>query len=162
MADNFTCKEHTADIPGIVADLVREAAASSKAGSPEAEARSSESGSSNSLQWPKAALPKGYSDVTDQVDLKGLELLNSDSKFGGVRTLVVAEKPSALSTKGKAGEGKKDWVESDTDEQLMLFMPFQAQLKIHTLHVRATCHALRRIGLSADLFAADLVTTILL
>lgn len=87
-------------------------------------------------QWRKADLPKGYSDITDQVDIKGLELLNSDSEFGGVRILVDPTKPSALGSKGKENEGKKDWVESDTDEQLMLFMPFQAQLKIHTLQVR--------------------------
>jgi len=30
---------------------------------------------------------------------------------------------------------EKDWVESDTDEQLMLFMPFQATLKVHTLQI---------------------------
>lgn len=93
-------------------------------------------GPSGSVEWRKADLPKGYSDVTDQVDVKGLELLNSDSEFGGVRTLVEASKPSALDSKGKAGESKKDWVESDTDEQLMMFMPFQAQLKVHTLQVR--------------------------
>lgn len=28
---------------------------------------------------------------------------------------------------------KKDWVKSDTDEQLMLFIPFQSTLKIHSL-----------------------------
>lgn len=93
-------------------------------------------GPSGSVDWRKADLPKGYSDVTDQVDVKGLELLNSDSEFGGVRILVDASKPSALDSKGKSGESKKDWVESDTDEQLMMYMPFQAQLKIHTLQVR--------------------------
>lgn len=90
---------------------------------------------SGGLEWRTADLPKGYSDITEQVDLKGLELLNSDSEFGSVRILVEAEKPSALSSNGKAIEDKKDWVESDTDEQLMLFMPFQAQLKIHTLQL---------------------------
>jgi len=92
-------------------------------------------GPSVSVEWRKADLPKGYSDVTDQVDVKGLELLNSDNEFGGVRTLVDGAKPSALNSKGKAGESKKDWVESDTDEQLMMFMPFQAQLKVHTLQI---------------------------
>ena len=44
-------------------------------------------------------------------------------------------KPSGL-LKGKAAEKPaKDWVESDTDEQLMLFLPFQSTLKVHTLQV---------------------------
>jgi hypothetical protein len=83
-------------------------------------------------------LPKGYSNVGDQVDVKGLELLNADSDFGGVRVLFDGSKPSALEN-GKAAEGKaKDWVESDTDEQLMLFVPFQSTLKVRMLQVSLT------------------------
>jgi PITH domain len=101
----------------------------------EAEGGSSGFGASGSGSWRVGDLPRGYSDVTDQVDLKGLELLNSDSEFGGVRVLVDQSKPTGL-LKGKAATGKdKDWVESDTDEQLMLFMPFQCTLKVHTLQV---------------------------
>jgi hypothetical protein len=94
------------------------------------------SGSSGS-NWRSGDLPKGYKDISDQVDVKGLELLNADPEFSGVRVLFEGSKPSGLDTKGKAsgGENKKDWVESDTDEQLMLFMPFQAILKVHTLQV---------------------------
>ncbi len=95
---------------------------------------SSGGSSSSSVTWNKSEVPRGYSDVTEQVDLKGLELLNADDDFGTVRTLVDAAKPSALDSKGKQTE-TKDWVESDTDEQLMLFVPFQATLKIHTLRV---------------------------
>ncbi|KAG9229672.1 PITH domain-containing protein [Amylocarpus encephaloides] len=100
----------------------------------EADGGSSSSGfggSSSSSDWRKSDLPKGYSDITDQVDLKGLELLNSDSEFGGVRVLVESSKPSGLQKDSKA----KDWVESDTDEQLMMFMPFQSSLKVHTLQL---------------------------
>lgn len=90
--------------------------------------------------WVGASLPRGYSDVTDQVDIKGLDLLNLDSDCGNARTLFDATKPSSLeNTKGKgkpSSEGtKKDWVESDTDEQLMLFIPFQSTLKVHSLHI---------------------------
>lgn len=93
---------------------------------------------SGSGDWRIGALPKGYNDVTDQVDIKGLELLNADSEFGSVRTLVDTNKPSALS-KGKEADSKaKDWVVSDTDEQLMLFVPFQSTLKVHTIQVRGT------------------------
>lgn len=42
-------------------------------------------------------------------------------------------KPASLSGKGKKSES--DWVESDTDEQLMLYIPFQSTVKVHSLHV---------------------------
>jgi hypothetical protein len=109
----------------------------------EAEGGSSSSGfggpSGSGSSWRKGDLPKGYSDVTDQVDLKGLELLNSDSEFGGVRVLVDSAKPTGLQN-GKESEKAKDWVESDTDEQLMMFMPFQSTLKVHTVQVRNSFH----------------------
>ena len=78
--------------------------------------------------------------MTDQVDIKGLDLLNLDSDCGAARTLFDATKPSYLEDrkgKGKSSsEGtKKDWVESDTDEQLMLFIPFQSTLKVHSIHI---------------------------
>lgn len=97
----------------------------------------SSSGSSSSM-WRSGDLPKGYKDVTDQIDVKGLELLNADSEFGTVRALFESSKPSSLDAKGKSSgdASHRDWVESDTDEQLMLFMPFQATLKVHTLQVR--------------------------
>ena len=104
----------------------------------EAEGGSSSSGfggSSSASGWRKGDLPKGYNDVSDQVDVKGLELLNADSEFGGVRVLFDAAKPSGLQ-KGKADGKVKDWVETDTDEQLMMYMPFQATLKVHTIQVR--------------------------
>ncbi|PMD24877.1 DUF1000-domain-containing protein [Hyaloscypha hepaticicola] len=102
----------------------------------EAEGGSSGFGASGSgSNWRTGDLPRGYNDITDQVDLKGLELLNADSEFGGVRVLVDPSKPTGLQ-KGKVAAGKeKDWVESDTDEQLMLFMPFQSTLKVHTLQI---------------------------
>lgn len=91
--------------------------------------------------WTAASLPKGYFDVTDQVDVRGLDLLNSDSECGTARTLFGGTRPSSLATgkgKGKAtsdGQGGKDWVESDTDEQLMLYVPFMSTLKVHSLHI---------------------------
>lgn len=103
------------------------------------------SGSSSEGLWTGADLPKGYKDVTDQVDVRGLDLLNSDSDFGTARTLFLRTKPSGaanrkmLNGKGKSGasteEKTPDWIESDTDEQLMLFIPFQSTLKVHTLHI---------------------------
>ena len=90
--------------------------------------------------WLGTGLPKGYDNVTDQVDVRGLDLLNADSNFGSARTLFDVSKPSALQTskeKGYAGDGVEihDWAESDTDEQLMLFIPFQSTLKVHSLQI---------------------------
>lgn len=90
------------------------------------------SGSSSEANWRGAALPRGYNDITDQIEIRSCELLNVDPDAGNVRVLFDAAKPSALSG-GKGGT--KDWVESDTDEQLLLFMPFQSMLKLHTLQV---------------------------
>ena len=94
--------------------------------------------SSSSAFWLGAAEPRGYADVTSEVDVRGLDLLNADSNFGGSRTLFEGKKPSALVSgkgKGKADQPGKDWVESDTDEQLMLFIPFQSTLKVHSIHL---------------------------
>lgn len=91
---------------------------------------------SGGAPWLGATVAKGYEDITDQADPKGLELLNRDDKFGEPRVLFEPTKPSALS-KGKdqtQGNGK-DWVESDTDEQLMLYIPFKSTLKIHSLQI---------------------------
>ena len=111
-----------------VKKLAREAE-STDSGASDGPASSSSSGS-----WRGATLPLGYRDVTDQVDTRGLEILNVDPELGNVRTLFDLGKPSAMTTPG-GEKGRKDWVESDTDEQLMLFMPFLSTLKVHTLHI---------------------------
>jgi hypothetical protein len=86
--------------------------------------------------WRTAPLPRGYGDVSDQVDVKGLELLNFVTELGWVRVLLIKDKPAGLYPEGDAKSRLGyDWVESDTDEQLMIYMPFQAMLKIHTLQV---------------------------
>ncbi|KAK6227323.1 thioredoxin [Colletotrichum tabaci] len=89
------------------------------------------SGNSSGGSWRGAGLPRGYGDITDQVEARGCELLNADEDFGPVRVLFDTSKPSALTKK----EGVKDWVESGADDQLLLFMPFQSMLKLHTLQL---------------------------
>ncbi|KIW37171.1 uncharacterized protein PV06_10790 [Exophiala oligosperma] len=79
--------------------------------------------------WHGAELPRGYVDVTDQVNFLGLELLNWDSSHGNARKLISKDKP--LGTP----EAKVDFVQSDTDEQLMLYIPFMRNLKIHSIHL---------------------------
>jgi hypothetical protein len=91
-----------------------------------------------------AGLPRGYNDVTEQVDVRGLDLLNADSEFGGVRTLFESSQPKSLA-KGKGAatgsEGSKDWVESDVDNQLMLYVPFTSNLKVHTIQITSCVSA---------------------
>jgi thiol-disulfide isomerase/thioredoxin len=86
--------------------------------------------------WFGSPLPRHYGDMTDEIEQVRCELLNFDSSAGDVKTLFASGQPSALSGGGGSGAGAKDWVVSDTDEQLMLFVPFRALLKLHTLQVR--------------------------
>ncbi|KAK9417808.1 putative Thioredoxin-like protein 1 [Seiridium unicorne] len=97
------------------------------------EAGGSSSGTSGTggMTWIGADLPRGYSDISDIIDIRGLELLNADSEFS-VRTLFNKPKPAAL---GKSSPEAKDWVESDTDEQLLLFIPLNSAVKLHTIQI---------------------------
>ena len=111
-------------------DLVRKLATEA-----EKAPEGNEAGSSSGVGWIGLPAPKNYSDISDQYDPKGLELLNRASEFGTAKTLFDSSKPSSLNNaKGKAGAAP-DWVESDTDEQLMLFIPFQSTLKVHSLQI---------------------------
>lgn len=116
--------------------LVQKISQESQNAGSESSAGPSGSGSGNSaLGWRGAALPRGYTDVTDQIEIPRTELLNFDEEYGSVRVLLDTTKPGALSG-GKKTE--KDWVVSDTDEQLLLFTPFMSMLKLHTLQVCPT------------------------
>lgn len=84
--------------------------------------------------WVGASLPRNYSDITDQVSVKDLDMLNRASERGSAGVLFNQSKPSSLGG-GKGKEKEADWVESDTDEQLMLYIPFNSTLKIHSLHI---------------------------
>jgi hypothetical protein len=94
------------------------------------------SSGSGGLAWRGADLPRGYIDISDVVDVRGLELLNAETDFS-VRTLFNKSKPSTLD-KSRSTSDEKDWVESDTDEQLLLFAPFNSAVKLHTLQVCVT------------------------
>lgn len=48
---------------------------------------------SSSGMWTPLSLPRGYGDVTDQVDVLKLELLNQDSDKGTARALISTGKP---------------------------------------------------------------------
>ncbi|KAK0320581.1 Thioredoxin-like protein 1 [Friedmanniomyces endolithicus] len=105
-----------------------------EAGKADEMGEASGSGSGDAGSWTGAPAPRGYEDVTGSVDLLGLDFLNLGGETSDKRVLFEGGKPSSLGMKGKAKEGsKKDWVESDTDEQLMLFVPFQATVKLHSI-----------------------------
>ncbi|KAH7005483.1 PITH domain-containing protein [Fusarium venenatum] len=90
------------------------------------------SGSGGGANWKGAEAPRGYSDITDQIELRDLEVLNADEAAGGVRVLFEGSKPSGL------GNGKgtsKDYVQSGADDQLLLYVPFQSIVKLHTLQL---------------------------
>lgn len=127
--------------PKKLSDAVQKLAAEASADDTESSAAEGQAAESSGSGWMGAGTPKGYGDITDQVDIKGIDLLNCDSDLGSGRTLFDTSKPSGLATagtdkgKGKATQGAPDWVESDTDEQLMLYVPFQSSIKVHSLHI---------------------------
>ena len=107
---------------------------------------------STTVIWWGANLPSGYTDITEEVDRRGLELWNADTAKGSAAVLFEGNAPSSANisstsqtstSKGKAKEetssddqsASVDWVESDTDEQLMLYIPFQSTLKLHTIQI---------------------------
>ena len=73
-----------------------------------------------------------------------MDLLNTDSDFGSAQTLFESQQPTSL-RKGKAAatgsEGNKDWIESDVDNQLMLYVPFTSTLKVHTIQITSCTSA---------------------
>lgn len=105
----------------------------------EASKSDGDSGEGSGATWLGAEVAARYADVTDEVNVKGVDILNRDTQLGGPRALFESFKPSALTGKGKdkseGGSSGADWIESDTDEQLMVYIPFQSKLKIHSLHI---------------------------
>lgn len=97
----------------------------------------SASGSGNGGAWKGAEIPRGYSDITDQIEVRNCELLNADDEAGPVKVLFENTKPSALDNKGKVATSK-DWVQSGADDQLLLYIPFQSVVKLHTLQASCT------------------------
>lgn len=94
--------------------------------------------------WQGSSLPRGYTNITDQIEMQGVDLLNADSSLGAARSLFSEEKPTASTGSSGGGKGKApeqsskadaDWVESDTDAQLMLYIPFQGTVKIHSVQI---------------------------
>ncbi|KAF5651076.1 thioredoxin 1 [Fusarium tjaetaba] len=98
----------------------------------EKTARENAGSASGGPSWKGMEAPRGYNDITDQIELRDLEVLNADESAGTVRVLFDGSKPSGL------GNGKgtsKDFVQSGADDQLLLYIPFQSIVKLHTLQL---------------------------
>ncbi|EXM10886.1 Thioredoxin-like protein 1 [Fusarium odoratissimum] len=98
----------------------------------EKTARENAGSASGGPSWKGMEAPRGYNDITDQIELRDLEVLNADESAGTVRVLFDGSKPSGL------GNGKgtsKDYVQSGADDQLLLYIPFQSIVKLHTLQL---------------------------
>lgn len=100
----------------------------------ESAGESSGTGTGSSGPWAGAEIPRGYSDISDQVEIRNCELSNADEDAGPVKVLFDVAKPSALSN-DSTSVNVKDFVQSGADDQLLLFIPFQGSVKLHTLQV---------------------------
>lgn len=88
---------------------------------PQATWKPHASPSDNGSAWRGADLPHGMHDITEQVDKKRYDLRNVDERVWSGKVLFDMSKPSSL---GMTRGIQKDWVESRTDERLMLSMAF--------------------------------------
>lgn len=83
--------------------------------------------------WFGAEIPRGYRDITGQIEFKNCELSNARDDAGPVQVLFEPGKPKVLVD----GKGSiKDYVQSGADDQLLLYVPFEGSVKLHTLQVR--------------------------
>lgn len=117
-----------ANVPALsaaVQQLVEEYKTSRGASS---SASGSGSGSAPPPVWWGVPPAKGYADISEEIEKVALDIMNASTDAGNARTLLEESQP------GKDPKAK-DWVESDTDEQLMIYIPFRSTLKIHSIHL---------------------------
>ncbi|KAJ6258803.1 Nephrocystin-3 [Drechslerella dactyloides] len=94
--------------------------------------------------WLGAALPQGYVDLNHMIQKSHLEALNTRPEFGSVTEIFQPSPPVSL-PKGAAKRqfaqpavedstgAKSDFVVSDVDEQLMIFIRFISPVKVFSL-----------------------------
>jgi hypothetical protein len=88
--------------------------------------------------WLGAPAPKGFRNITDEVDTIQLDLTGSDSRFGEARCLFDSSDPWSLQPKRSKNvtvPKSKDFVVSDGDEQLLLFVPFRGIAKVFSIQL---------------------------
>jgi len=117
-----------ANIPALSAAVSRLVTEYKNSGGASSSASASGSGSSGAPAsgWWGAPPAKGYSDISEEIEKTALDIMNASTDAGTGRTLFEESQP---------GKDPKDWVESDTDEQLMIYIPFRSTLKIHSIHL---------------------------
>lgn len=81
---------------------------------------------------------KGMTSLNDKLEMKQLEILNATDS-SSLRNLFDKSSSSV--------------VQSDSDEQLMIYMPFQEQIKIHSIIIRADPEAVEQAPSAIELFA---------
>lgn len=110
-----------------------------RAANGEAAEAPEEIGSGDGSTWLGAPGPRTYQDITDEVEVKGIDMLNRDDEAGSARSLFSSQIPRTLAAANAKGKTKEpimpDWVLSDTDEQLIVFIPFQSSTKVHSLQI---------------------------
>lgn len=115
-----------ANVPAL-SDAVQKLVQEAKNNPASASAEASGSGSSSDA-WFGAPIAKNYVDISEEIEKDKLDIMNASSDAGTVRSIFEKSQP------GKNASGK-DWVESDTDEQLMIYVPFRSTLKLHSIHI---------------------------
>ncbi|KAG9257017.1 PITH domain-containing protein [Emericellopsis atlantica] len=88
-------------------------------------------GSGSGGQWLGADVPRGYREITDEVEVRNCEILNADEDAGTVKTLFETQKPTGF----EKASTSRDYVQSGADDQLLLYIPFQSTVKLHTLQI---------------------------
>lgn len=111
-----------------VMNLAREAEAMQGASGSASGGFGSGQGSTSGGVWSGAPVAKGYQDIAEEIEKKALDIMNANTEVGSARVLFESTQP------GKDPKAR-DWVESDTDEQLMIYIPFQSTLKLHSIHI---------------------------
>lgn len=69
--------------------------------------------------------------------MPNLDIGNVNGEFGGIRSLFSPSEPLDLSIDNTGGDTvieDPDFVVSDVDEQLMLFVPFKRAVNVHSIH----------------------------
>ncbi|KAF8422931.1 PITH domain-containing protein [Tirmania nivea] len=117
-----------ADIPALSAAVQRLVAEYKNSGGASSSGSGSGSGGAPASGWWGAPPAKGYSDISEEVEKTALDIMNASTDAGTGRNLFEESEPGKDPT-------AKDWVESDTDEQLMIYIPFRSTLKIHSIHL---------------------------
>ncbi|CZR67477.1 uncharacterized protein PAC_17376 [Phialocephala subalpina] len=96
----------------------------------------------NGLWWSKLSseiVVEGYESIfTKDLRLTRLEIMNADSDFGTIQDLLSPSRPSGVQgyrPKGDKATNNRDFIVSDTDEQLSISLEFNRPTVVHGIHL---------------------------